>query len=208
MADDLKDLGSNTSLFEFEPNWISEIKSTFDIARFYLRFPGGVPYMTATTDFTPVTWAATYDFQSQEEQCDFLYYLGSRSGNAQRFWNIYPRSIFNLKLNWSSTEITCIPNDFQYLYQGHERIFVLLKGGDLLTRQVISAEYQEIGDNLVLTVNDTPPSEVEINDVAMFGMLYLVRFDQIRFKLNHHNDALSKVELSFLELNEYEDSDL
>lgn len=209
MANDLKDLGSNTSLFDFVPDWVSSIDFNLDVIRHYVRFPGGYPYMRQKSEFTPAQWSAEYVMTNKADENEFLLYLSERQGNVQRFWAVYPRTIFHMKSDWESTDISCESNDFHFLHKGQERVFLVLNNGDLITRRVSSAVNDKISNTLTLVVANAPDAgTVTPADVAIFGRLYLARFNMVSFACKARTDSNSSFNLDFLEVNEYGDTDL
>lgn len=92
------------------------------------------------------------------------------------------------------TTLTLGGTTFSLVYQGHERIFMLLTTGDLITRQISSC------NGTAATIVSPWDRAIAPHYVAMFGKLILCRFDQDELEMQYDTTEVSHCKLAFKEL--------
>jgi len=211
VADNYQDIGSNTEIFPFDFNWATPPKRKVAIERYLHQKPATVDTLEEKTTETPMTFQGSVMLDSKQAYYNALDFIHNRIGKTQRFWVHHPAHFIDLKeaTGLGGYVMTCIPNEFYLHVQGYERVYILTDSGDIISNKVIEATYDELAEEMVLTVNSPWDRAVEIDEYQVIGLLLLVRFDMNTFKLKMHNASLFQMDFTFHELvREYEDSDL
>jgi hypothetical protein len=158
--------------------------------------------LNSITDAVPYEFSLKFLVDNKTSEYDLIEFFHTAKGKAYRFWLEYPSSQFNLKVDQPSgaSSISCEPNGFEKVGEGYERIFIALKSGDTIVRNVTSSAYDS-GTEILSLVLDTPlDREVATTDYWLIGRYLLCRFDSDNFKQKMRSVDVSEFELGFVEL--------
>jgi len=207
VADSLLDVGTE-SQFPFDIDWSALPSHQFNITRYLFENPGTSSYIEEKNPETPISFEIKVYIEDKDMEYDFLDFIHTHIGRAKRFWVKYPMPFFQLteSLSSGSTGVKCEPNNFELFFVGHERIFIEMNNGDIITRHVTSATYDSTNDEVNLVLATAVDRDIAIGDVFMLGRYLLVRFDSDDFDLNLETNTKSEVSLKFMELiRDYDD---
>lgn len=201
MADNLIDLGT-TEIFPFYINWASEPNTEITIARKIIAYPGTAQTMVGYIDEVPISWDATINVYNKEDEYTLIDFFNSMQGRKNRFWIQHPKAVFELvdPVGSGSTVFICEPNAAQDNWLGHERVYFLLKNGDLITREIINAVYSDVTDKLSLEFTTPTDRVIGLDDYWRIGRFLLVRFDEDELELDHFNNNSCEAKFRFYEL--------
>jgi hypothetical protein len=209
MSDSICDLIRTNDLFSAQPDWIDGFDSEFKLNRDVLQVDGGLPKINEISDYLPNKVNYNFTNLNKENEYYITNFFEAHYGKCNRFWVPIWYNQFTLDQDVSilSTDLYVTHTDFNYIYQGYERIFIKLKNGDLLTRWITAvtlddpcAPYADYH----LTIQTAIDRNILITDVAFFGLLLLARFDIDELEIPFETDRISEFSIPFVELiNEY-----
>lgn len=209
MADSITDVGVGEPVLTFQPNWVSEPRQSFAITRYLLSYKGTSSSIEEQNAEVPVIVSARWDFDSKEDQFNFLTFISARIGRTERFWFKYPRTLFRLKqaLGTGASSIRVYEDNFHLASQGHERIYIELASGDLIVRKVDSATLDTVNEWVEIGITTVIDRDIALEDVVSFGRYLLCRFDDDVFRFSLESDDHMVIEQRVNEL-VYDYSDL
>lgn len=201
MADSLLDLES-VPYFSWTPNWTSLPNAALDLARLLTEYPGTVQILDRITDDVPLSFTGTFLLDTRATEYAILDFFIARRGRLERFWVQHPVKCFTLKATAGSgsTAMRCSPNRAPDVFSGVERIYIHMKSGDVLTRQVSSATYDTINDEVDLVLASPLDRAITTTNHDGFGRLLLARFDNDALVQKIESDGVGEVDLGFQEL--------
>jgi len=201
MADDLNDLGGY-SLFDFDLNWAQLPKTTIAIPRRMFNFPGTSHVVEELVAATQFSFDAEAVLDSETDIDSFLDFITARDGRVGAFWIRHPFQHFTLDVAATNTDgvLYCDYNHSALSWQGNERIYIDLVGGDTLTFEVDSINYNDSTSRSELTLATNIDRDIAIADIVKIGRLLYVRFGHDSFKLEYLRTELATVDLKFVEL--------
>jgi hypothetical protein len=203
VADSLLDINYPTvPLLATTPNWATRPSSKMAMTRRLVGHFGTSHQLISLTDDCPLTFEAGYTFVDKSEDNTIITFFIARRGRVQRFWVFHPHRLFRLKVAASNASdfMGCYPNDFHLQYQGYERIYIRMNDGDILTRAVTAASYNEGEDRLDLTLDSNLDRDIGLTEYDVLGRCLLVRFDTDTLRLRALTDSIGEAKLSFAEL--------
>ncbi len=201
MADDLQNLGG-VQIFPFYINWAMEPSTQIALPRKIIAYPGTAQTMVGYIEETPITWDAQINVFNKEDEYTLLDFFNSVRGRNLRFWIQHPKSAFDLvdPPGAGATTYVCAPNAAEDIWLGQERVYLLLKNGDLITRHITAANYNEATDKLSLEFTTPTDRAITLDDYWRMGRFLLCRLDEDELEVEHFNDNSSQVKLRFYEL--------
>ncbi len=208
MADSLLDLGS-TPVFPLEPNWVSDPKTNVALPRTLLGYRGTRHSLYTVSDDAPVSFDAQFTIYDKTDENTIMDFFHARKGRNQRFWVKHPRQHFTLKNTASNGALTmvCNSNDSHNQWQGYERIYIRMTDEDVLTRKVTSVSYNDVSDQVSLTLNSGLDRDVTTANQNLIGRMLLCRFDSDELNVKWISTITTEFSLSFYELTgEYTDA--
>jgi len=202
MSDSICDLiacGTDT-IFRFKPDWTSRPTMEITTGRELVQYDKAAMRYRNLTD--KISWNVKMKFfnLTKANEYDILQYFISHRGMVNKFWLPVRWNYFSLYNSIVSGSKTFIPADssFEYIAKCTERIFILLKNGDMLTRQIL--EQNLIPSPVEYTVKTAFDRNIAQIDIDILGKLILCRFDQDELQFNYISTELSELDLSFREL--------
>ena len=201
MADSLLDLGS-TPVFPLEPNWATEPSTNLTMTRRLLGYRGTIQSLFSLTPDVPVVFQAKFTVYDKTDENTIMDFFHARKGRNQRFWIKHPRQHFTLKetAGNGTLSMVCNPNDSHNQWQGYERIYIRMTDGDLLTRKVTAANYNEAQDEVTLTLNSALDRDITTTNQNLIGRMLLCRFDSDDFRVTWLTTITMEFSLKFYEL--------
>jgi len=143
---------------------------------------------------TNIGWKVTMGFStiSKAELFNILKFFETQKAMCSRFWLPVRWNYFTLyeSIVSGSKDFKINEASFVDIVRGIERVFILLKNGDLITRQIVTA----------YTVFSAWDRNIAQTDIDIMGKLILCRFDQDEIEVQHITTDLSEIELTFQEL--------
>lgn len=207
MADNLLDIGVESE-FPLEIDWSSLPQHKFNITRYLFESRGTASEIEQQNPETPISFEIKVYIGGKETEYAFLDFIHEHVGRTYRFWIRYPKTMFQLTegLSTGSVILKCEPNNFDLFAVGHERIYIELNDGDTITRHVTNAVYDDVNDEIQLTLATAIDRDIAPEDVFRIGRYLLMRFDSDDFDLNIMTDDKCDISLKFSELiRDYED---
>ena len=201
MADSLTGMGS-FELFPLEPNWAKSPSASAVFVRHYESYPGTAQKLGSLTSLVPITMDMGFTLEKADEYAAMAFFA-ARRGRWQRFWFKGAKRAFTLKEDMASgsTVLYVYDNGAYDLYQGHERIYIEMRSGDLIVRHVTSiTDDTETNQRLILLLDTALDRDVNLDNHWKIGRLLLgrVNMDKIllRFKTSHASEITGR----FMEL--------
>lgn len=204
MADNLLGISPINDIFRVKPTW-SKITDNFDYTVEIFKLVGTVQEIHKWSDY--VSHKLKMDFVSLdkiEEKTLYDFYIGKK-GKLNKFWTLSFKSDFILTADSAANVLIVENNDFDKVFKGYERIFILMKDGDLITRKILSVTDGPTENELQITVETNFDRIITSTNYRYIGFLFLCRFDTDELNLKYINNSVTDVQLSFMELvNEYQ----
>lgn len=203
MADDYQDIGSGIELFPYSPNWQTNPDSNLNLARDLRSYSGTVVEVDQLTTMTPFTSDATFLVETHERIYEIVDFFVNHLARVHRFWYHHHASGFTLKefAGVGGSSLVCYPNLANLFFEGHERIYLRYKAsGDYMSRKVNSVSYDDIDDDIALTLNTVLDRNTDPADIEEFGRLILCRFDIDSLTIRFEADGLGVLRIRFYEL--------
>lgn len=203
MSDDLLDL-NGLEVFNFDPDWIVEPSKQRIIQVSDNIYPGTIHSLNFNRD--PVKKLKFQITDTDTKLYTFLLFFADMCGRYKSFWmpDLFQRFtveeiIFTLDKKVRITKLSNL-----YLH-GHERLFILLRNGDRISRKIESMGQLENQTEIVVS---TEIPEFDIADIALCSLIYLGRLDQDAIEIKYDSDKAANCEVSFVELlEEYSEID-
>jgi hypothetical protein len=199
MADSLTKIGS-FDMLDIDANWAESISAEYLLSRKLLSYVGGVSTFEAMAPECPVALDVSFLCASKQEEHELLTFFVSRKGRLQRFWFKHPAAAFSLlqPALAGASGLYCSRNYFELVYQGYERIYIMMNSGDLVARKITSCTsgtyHTYIGFDTALDRDITLDNHVRI------GRLLLGRFDSDLAKFKFASAVVSTMPVKFTEL--------
>ena len=201
MADSLLDLGTY-EVFSYSPNWANRPTSFPSLLRRDIQFPGTKMSIVALTEQTPMVFDLQFTLTTRADIFNFQEFFDTQLGRVGAFWFRSPSTWATLAEDSSSGEevLYCEANGVNGTYRGHERLYILMGTGDLVTRQVTDIYYNTVNDEEEFSLATVLDRDVTTTNHAMIGKLYLCRFDMDSLSCVYLTDSVAEVQLRFYEL--------
>jgi len=199
MADSITSIGDIPVLWTV-PSAVRDLTSSYVSAAKFLQFTGTKGEMLRIIDGIGQVVEETFVFTSKKELLDFINFFEARKGTLHKFWLPVWTSTFKLKEKAYSgeTSIYIEPCLFTQSYQGYERVWILLKDGSKIVRQVTDAKNLETKEELFF---DTAlDRDISPDDIKLFGRFILVRFGTDELEFEHVAPNCVKATVKFHEL--------
>lgn len=198
MADDIQDLGTEERL-TIRPNWASPNQIELITSRDIVSFPSTIVDIFLFSELHKNKIKFKYLCENKEVEYALIDFYNNRKGRLERFWIQGYKEEFILSQDISNTDtiVNVHDNGFDLIYKGHERLYIELKNGDLITRKITNAT--KVGTELQLTVAAIT-QDIAISEIGVFGRIYLVRFDKDVLETTFSNSVVAEVEVEFVEV--------
>jgi len=201
MADSIEDLVHTTDRWMVKPNWVTKPNRDFTLNRDTLNKDGTRYTLYSISDYLEHSWGYEFLVPDKETEFAILYFFSRRRGRHKRFWTPVWKNTFTLHTGITMFDGYCDVEDrrFANVYQGYERLFILLTNGNLITRQITAVTTPEDGVErfTVATVFDR---DIAITDIAYFGRFMLCRMNADTLTMNHKTCHVSTHALRLKEL--------
>ena len=200
--DDLQDLGTAV-LFTLNPNWFVNPSFTAQPMRKIINYRGTADVLQSEGALSIFSFQATYTLTDRTQKNYLLDFTRSHKGRLNRFWIRHPKSYFTLQTTagTGSVVIYVDRNEFDWQFQGYERLYIQMGNGDIITRKIDSVIENVPLNRLEISFLPALDRDINVEDNNTIGRLYLVRFDQEDFKFKIITQVQSEVALRFVELN-------
>jgi hypothetical protein len=161
-----------------------------------------VQTIDSISDDAPFLFEAQFLFNSKADEFDMLDFFYSRYGKHGRFWIEHPAHLFTLESTaiLGAAAIYCESNKADLMWQGYERIYVVMTNGDIWTRKVGSIDYEAGNDRIKLNLVTPLDRELTSANHQLFGRFLLVRFESDVLNVDHYSSGTCKVTVKFREL--------
>lgn len=201
MSDDLLDLSSEP-LFTCLPNWASTPKYSFTALRRLVAYAGTADNIQSLGNVPAFACDAIFLLCDRSSKNEFLDFMHARAGRVERFWFRHPASFFTLKnnANIGATTIYVERQQFDWIWQGYERIYISRSNGDVITRKLTNVVDNEPLDRLELTFSGALDRTINVTDKDTIGRLLLCRFDTEEFQFKLVHQTISEVTIRVVEL--------
>jgi len=201
MADSILNLTRTQDRLMIKPNWVQPIESTFDFYREIYGYSGTVTNIFNLSKNYSHQVTYTFTNLNSEDEFNLTHFFCLHRGRCRRFWVPLWYNAFKLNIAVSAGDniLTIINNNFYRVDRGYDRIFLLLKNGDLITRSVtLVLKGLNNTENILL---DSPiDRDIGLTDYTFFGKFLLSRFMDDKMDLKYNSDTGSSCQLSIKEL--------
>ena len=197
MADDLDDL-SGLTIIEPNVNWSDTPKTGFDVSFTVEGFDGTLEEVFEFTEDKPEKFQYKITFKDKAEEKAFLEEWLNYKGRKECFWFVDIIDQFTVSQPIGNTTFTVEVLDNFFVAEGHERIFVKLKNGDRLTRKINSSVAS--AGAITLTLNTAWDRDILIDDIEIFTLMYLCRYDTDDQTITQLNSYVSETNIAILQL--------
>jgi hypothetical protein len=200
MADSLTKVGS-IDRWTIDPDWSGDLSPDYKLSRRLMGYPGTSHVVEPIAPETPMALALTFACATKQREYELITQFVYFMGRLKRFWMKSPHAAFHLKTNAVSgaAGIYCYYNAFEPIFQGYERVYILMADGDLIVRKVTAVS--DSVDNYTYLVFDTPiDRDILLTNYLRIGRYLLGRFDSDSLKFTFRSNVVNKAELNFLEL--------
>jgi len=201
MANDLQNLGT-ASLFTLDPNWVSNPKYNLIPLRRLIAFAGTADSIQSLGSVPVFSCNANYLLYNRVRKNYFLTFMNTAAGRCNRFWFKHPYTFFTLKNNAGigALKLYVERQEFDWIYQGYERIYIQMGNGDVITRKITSVVESVPNNRLELSFTPGLDRAVNVADKNTIGRLLLCRFDVDSFSLKTHIQTISEITTRVVEL--------
>jgi hypothetical protein len=172
------------------------------LASTVVEFAGTIAELESNADKRGITITAKYLLSDMSDVSSMLTFFTARRGRNNRFWLFGEVGEFFVK-NESQAGLTyleCEPNGYEDVHTTDDRIYLRMANGDIITRQIDSAVYDESEDLLTLSFTNGLDRDIVPGDAFQLGRLYKVRFDIDTLRLRFHAAGVAEVNVRFHEL--------
>ena len=196
MSDSIEDLSPvNNDIFSFPTDWTVKPKQKRDVAISASVEPGTVHYIHFFRD--PVDTITIQITDLHTKLYPFLIYFADKVGRLKTFWlPDYSTRFLISQIDPSRFFIDIVKQADIYLH-GKERIYIVLKNGDVITRKINS--YEQMSDATRFFFSTQLPI-FDQSDVDIFTLIFYVRFDMDAVDIEYLSGAAARTTVSFVEL--------
>jgi hypothetical protein len=201
MSDQLTGLGGK-NLFTISPDWSNDIKADFELSRRIFRFPGTIEVLINYSDERPGKFDMLFRFLDKTIEYDFIDFVHTQKGRWAGFWLPGPPAFFSLDDTIQDTDlqIKITKQGIVNRFRGFERCYILLLNGDTLTYKINSVAAGPGANQETLNLGAAVDRQVKQEDIAIFTLLFYVRFDKDKFQYSYVTDTISEITTQALEL--------
>ena len=198
MADDIQDLGTKERL-TIRPNWASPNQVELVTSKDIVSFPSTIVDIFLFSELHKNKIKFKYLCEDKEVEYALIDFYNSKKGRLERFWiqGYKEEFVLSQSINNTDTIINVHDNGFDLVHKGHERLYIELKNGNLITRKIINVI--KVGNELQLTVSSIA-QDIAIVDVGVVGRIYLVRFNKDVLEVVFNNSVVAEAEVDFVEV--------
>lgn len=199
MADSLTKVGS-FEFFNIEPNWTKDISSDYLLSRRLISYSGTPAIFEGIAPEVPVVLQMEFLFEDKEAEYNMITFFVSKRGRLNRFWLRSPTEAFTLRTAAISgaTGLYCKRNRFDLVYQGYERIYIMMNNNDIVVRKITSVVD---GEDLTYIGFDTVlDRDITLTNHCKIGRLLLCRFNDDKLRFRFRTSSVSTLTIGFLEL--------
>lgn len=201
MSNSLLDLGTDP-VFTAVPNWQTSPSAGFDTGREVIQYNQAFASIRslALNNFRTIQYS--YFNRTKAEEYYLLNFFYTQRGRLKRFWLPVNYQEFSISsaITSGDNHFHITDNNFSLVLKGYERLYIVLKNGDQISRKIVSAT-----GTTQININGTFDRNIALADIRFAGLILLVRFDQDEIELKHTTDNLSECSIAFKELpNEYD----
>jgi hypothetical protein len=204
MADELYDLNS-IEVLNFNINWKDNINIKYGLQRTITNFAstGSDVLLFSNLHSHEISFSLLID--SKEDIYSLLETFRNKQGMLKKFWAYGYKDELQLAIDKvvGVSEYLYIENNGLNLnFHGHERFYIKLNNGDVLTRRIRAIE-EYSGNTLKITI--TPIArEIKKTDICEFGRIFLCRFAKDVIELNYLTENIIETKIELVEvLKEY-----
>lgn len=188
-----------STVFTMKPCWATRPSMEIQFGREVIQYDKSVlKYRNLTSN---IGWKYTMGFTTIDkvEEHKLLTFFFQQKAMVNRFWCPVRSNYFILAddIATGSSNISIEPDDFLDIVKYTERLFILLKNGDWITRQFAGHMGPGDGDFRVVSPFDR---DITPEDVDIMGKLILCRFDSDEIQLAHSTATQAEVALTVQEL--------
>jgi hypothetical protein len=198
MSDSLLNIGTPAlDIFDIRPDWTTQPSMAESQGREIIQVGRGYAgYRNLTLDINYSVSDSFFNLTKQDEY-DLLSFFCDKQGMLKRFWFPMDNQSFVLSSSISSGDTHFHVNDdgFADIYQGYERLYMVLKDGSRISRLISSKTSATI-----FNVSSAFDRNIALSEILFFGRLLLARFDQDELLLQHETDDKSSCSIKFKEL--------
>lgn len=203
MADSWEDMSGSTDIFTIGADWQTVPTQALEPFRTIIQYPGTGVKIRKITDNVQIKFTIHFGNMSKADEYALLSFFDLHRGRAKSFWLPIPKNYWTLDMDTliGYPHYLVLKNSDPQWLRGYERMFLLLKNGDYIGREIYNiTTVSTPGQPNLMTVVTALDRVVKVMDVELFGKLILCRFDQDEIELQHVSTALSDCDLSFQEL--------
>jgi len=207
MTNNLIDLES-VEYFTLSPNWSSNPQTSLAALRRLISFPGTSDVVQSIGLSPILSFSQKYLLKTKAEINEFYEFMQRVKGRWGRFWIRHPYSFFTLKTSTGIGAVTIYVerNQFDWIFQGYERIYIQQSDGSIITRLLTDVVENVLLDRLELTFGTQLDRPILKTDKIILGRLLLVRLDSDEIQLSMISQTLAEVGIKVVEvIKDYED---
>jgi hypothetical protein len=184
-------------VFPLSPNWISQPSAGFDTGREIIQYNHAYASIRSLTlnNFRKIQY--TYFLKTKAEEYSLLNFFYTQRGRLKRFWLPvnYQEFLISSPITSGDNHFHIIDSGISLILKGYERLYLVLKTGDQISRKIVSAT-----GTTQLNISGIFDRNISLSDIRTAGLILLVRFDQDEIELRHTTDNLSECQITFKEL--------
>jgi hypothetical protein len=202
LTDYLTGLGGYT-LYKLPIDVKQSPKSQLIPSRQFLGEPGTRRDVVTHTTNLPLKYSIGFSHLERAEFYAMLEFFHAVRGRRAPFWWIFEQNLFTPSANYvTGQSVIGVEENLSVLdYRGHERVFILLDSGDLLTFQVTAiAPGLNPGDPYSMTLGEVLDRDILMTEIEMFGKLLFCRMDTDELKMPFSTSETATANLDFMEL--------
>ena len=201
MADHLTGLGSITPFFPDKYiNWVKPVKGNYEFSRSIDQFPGTVQEIVLNSEERPAKFEAQLTFFDNTELTEILEFFNARQGRLGAFWFKSQVQSFTIAgdITQDDSNIRVVDNKFTKTFRGHERIYIELKDGSLLTYNLASV--QDSAGEIILQTETAVNQAVSVQNVKTLSFLFLMRLEADNMQAEHVTDSKGNINITMTEV--------
>lgn len=200
MADDLNGLGTAAVWRPDFLNWRQAPTWDFEFSRYDLSFVGTKHLIQLISTNLPYSFAFLVTVKNLSKQYAVIEKFYELQGRHKRFWFLNPQNLFTLATASGEGTASLIVKYTGFEFGGYERIYLLMKDGDLLTHAITGVTHDEENGVTTIALGTTLDRTISPGSYIFFSLLHLCRLDIDVLELDYKSMNVAEANVRAVEV--------
>lgn len=201
MADSYPSLGTNTTKWMRQPDWVTPLKRNMGMTKLLIQYPGTVPNIWNENTVVPRRYQFQFANDNKTDEKTLLDFFLGRQGQAKGFWMPSWQTQFLVTVNITngSFNATVRNDNFYMIFGGYEYLMLQLSTGDIVVKKITVVEKID-DDEENITFDTAFDRNIATTDIALACLFLFCRLEDDSLAVSYITNTVSNTKFSILEL--------